>query len=175
MLAFAAGDASAFDALFARWAGPLLRYLARLVGDKAVAEELVQDSFLRMHRARSRYRPEARFSTWLYTIATNAARNELRRPFRRHKHDGEAIDTGEIAADGPATDARAGARLEGQAVMDCLGELPQRQREALLLVAEGLSYAEIADAQGATLSSVKAAVHRARGNLAERLAKRSEE
>ena len=84
------------------------------------------------------------------------------------------LETGDIAAGGPTTDAQAGARLEGRAVMDCLGELPARQREALLLVAEGLSYAEIAEVEGTTLSAVKAAVHRARGNLAGRLAKRSE-
>ncbi|NNL86478.1 MAG: sigma-70 family RNA polymerase sigma factor [Myxococcales bacterium] len=170
MLAFAGGDASAFERLFQRWAKPLLRYLERLVGDNAVAEELVQDSFLRLHRARDRYRPDARFSTWLYTIATNTARNELRRPFRRHPHDAEAVAMGTIASRVPAADTRAGARLEGRAVLERLELLPDRQREALLLVAEGLSYAEIAEAQGSSVSAVKASVHRARSKLADRLA-----
>jgi RNA polymerase sigma-70 factor (ECF subfamily) len=173
MLAFAGGDAGAFERLFQRWAKPLLRYLERLVGDNAVAEELVQDSFLRLHRARNRYRPNARFSTWLYTIATNTARNELRRPFRRHPHDAEAVERGAIASRAPAADAEAGARLEGRAVLERLAELPDRQREALLLVAEGLSYAEIAEAQGLSVSAVKASVHRARSNLADRLAQGS--
>jgi len=73
MLALRAGDASAFDALFVRWSGPLLRYVERMVRDAASAEELVQETFLRMYRARERYEPDARFSTWLYTIATRLA------------------------------------------------------------------------------------------------------
>ena len=65
-----------------RWAEPLLRYLERMVGDAATAEELVQESFLRVHGARDRYEPRARFSTFLYRIATNLALNELKRPRR---------------------------------------------------------------------------------------------
>ena len=87
MLAFQRGEEGAFDALFDRWATRLLRFLTRMVKDRAVAEELVQETFLRVHRARERYSPDAKFSTWLYTIAGNAARNELRRPFRRHVHE----------------------------------------------------------------------------------------
>lgn len=71
MVAFGAGDATAFDALFRRWSPRLLRYLERMVRDRALAEELLQEAFLRVHRARDRYRADARFSTWLYTIATN--------------------------------------------------------------------------------------------------------
>src|SRR5258705_13224774 len=87
MLAFAAGDEAAFAALFERWSRPLLRYLDRLVREAATAEELVQEAFVRVHRARESYRPEARFSTWLYRIATHLAWNELRRPRRRAPHD----------------------------------------------------------------------------------------
>src|SRR5262249_43130375 len=83
MLAFAAGDEAAFAALFERWSRPLLRYLERLVREAATAEELVQEAFVRVHRARQSYRPEARFSTWLFRIATHLAWNELRRPRRR--------------------------------------------------------------------------------------------
>ena len=64
MLAFCAGEEAAFDQLFRRWAGPLLRYLERMLGDGALAEELVQEAFLRVHGARDRYEPRARFSTW---------------------------------------------------------------------------------------------------------------
>ena len=89
MLAFRDGDEAAFDRLFRRWAGPLLRYLERMIGDGAVAEELVQETFFRVHRARARYESRARFSTWLYRIATNLAINELKRPRRRHVHQEE--------------------------------------------------------------------------------------
>src|SRR5262249_14428341 len=86
MLAFRSGDAAAFEALFRRWSAPLLRYLERMLRDATAAEDLVQEVFLRVHRARERYAAEARFSTWLYRIATNLALNELRRPRRRSPH-----------------------------------------------------------------------------------------
>jgi RNA polymerase sigma-70 factor (ECF subfamily) len=108
MLAFREGDVDAFDALFQRWAGPLLRYLERMLHDAAGAEDLVQEVFLRVHRARERYRPEARFSTWIFRIATNLALNELRRPRRRDPHASlDAEDGPEPSASGTATDDRA--------------------------------------------------------------------
>lgn len=173
MLAFRDGDDSAFDALFRRWAGPLLRYLERMVGDAASAEELVQDAFFRVHRARERYSPEARFSTWLYTIATNLARNELRRPARRRPHQSAQDEAGpevRLLAHGPPADDVAHARRVGESLEAALAQLPERQRAALWLSAvEGLSYAEVASALDTTEKSVKALVHRARATLAERL------
>ena len=67
MLAFRAGDDAALSELYRRWAGPLTRYLERMVRDRATAEELLQESFIRVHQARDRYEPEARFSTWLFS------------------------------------------------------------------------------------------------------------
>lgn len=170
MLAFQRGEEAAFDRLFERWAGRLLHFLERIVSSGAVAEELLQETFLRVHRARERYRPEARFSTWLYAIATNAARNELRRPFRRSPHDSlEAGRGGEPLAlpdDAPPTDDVVHARRVGEGVEAALRALPERQRAALWLCAvEGLSYAEIAEALQTTQKSVKALVHRARAAL----------
>src|SRR5262245_31646013 len=158
MLAFAAGDSSAFDALFERWSRPLLRYLERLVSETAIAEELVQEAFLRVHRARESYRPEARFSTWLYRIGTNLAWNELRRPRHRERH--ESADAGELA---PLADPRAAvdelvhARRVSRDVESALAELPERQRAALWLAAvEGQSYAEVAIALDSSEPAVKA-------------------
>ena len=179
MLAFRAGDDAAFDALFERWAGKLLRFLERMVKDEAIAEELVQETFLRVHRARSRYEPDAKFSTWLYTIASNVARNELRRPFRRAPHesadalgdDGRSI---ELAAEDAPVDEIVSARREGAEVEAALKRLPERQRAALWLAAvEGLPYGEVAAALETTESSVKALVHRARVALAEQLGERA--
>ena len=172
MLAFQRGEERAFDALFERWATRLLRFLQRMGKDPAVAEELVQETFLRVHRARGRYSPEARFSTWLYTIAGNAARNELRRPFRRHVHESaDAEREGaplELPAKGPPTDAVVHARRVGDTVEAALAHLPERQRAALWLCAvEGQSYAEIGEALETTEKSVKALVHRARVALAK--------
>ena len=108
MLAFCAGDGAAFDALFRRWAAPLLRYLERMLRDAAAAEELVQEVFLRVHGARERYQPQARFSTWLYRIATNLALNELRRPRRREPHASVDEPGGPaLAADGAGAGGRA--------------------------------------------------------------------
>ena len=174
MRAFREGDATAFDALFQRWSGRLLRYLERMVREPAVAEELVQETFLRVHRAREKWEPSARFSTWLYTIATNVALNELRRPFRRSPHESTDDDLAgsprELAAAGPPPDEVAHARRMGDAVETALAELPERQRAALWLTAvEGLSYAEVATSLETTPQSVKALVHRGRSALAERL------
>jgi RNA polymerase sigma-70 factor (ECF subfamily) len=171
MLAFQGGDERAFGALFERWGGRVLRFLERMVGEAGVAEDLVQETFLRVWRARERYQPEARFSTWLFTIAGNAARNELRRPFRRAAH--ESVDDDAegaplaLAADDPPSDELVDARRTGAGLEAALAELPERQREALWLRAvEGLSYAEVAEALATSEKSVKALIHRARVALA---------
>ncbi len=176
MLAFAGGDEAAFDALFDRWAARLLRFLERMVKDSAVAEELLQESFLRVHRAKARYRPDARFSTWLFTIAGNVARNELRRPFRRSPHEStERDDGGErpplvLVGEGPGVDGVVDARRQGAETLAALDRLPERQRAALWLASvEGLSYAEVATALETTPQSVKALVHRGRTALAREL------
>jgi len=178
MLAFCAGDAAAFETLFRRWAGPLLRYLERMLGEAGAAEELVQEAFLRVHRARASYRPDARFSSWLYRIGTNLALNELRRPARRAPHssvegteaDGEPLP----APTEPASEELVDARREVRALDRALRELPERQRAALWLVAvEGHSYAEVAGSLEISESAVKALVHRARTSLAAQLAAQS--
>jgi RNA polymerase sigma-70 factor (ECF subfamily) len=172
MLAFCEGDAAAFDALFRRWAAPLLRYLERMLRDAGAAEELVQEVFLRVHRARSSYRPEARFSTWLYRIATNLALNELRRPRRREPHASVEDENVEpLVAGGAASDELVEARRDVAAVDRALAAISERHRAALWLVAvEGLAYAEVADSLEISEQAVKALVHRARVSLAEQLA-----
>lgn len=168
MLAFCQGDDAAFDTLFQRWAGPLLRYLQRMLRDPATAEDLVQEAFLRVYRARERYQPDARFSTWLYRIATNLALNELRRPRRRDPHESlDAEGAAPLAAPAPDPDQRVDARRRAAALARSLDALPDRQRAALLLSAvEGRSYAEVAELLDVTEKAVKALVHRARASLA---------
>jgi RNA polymerase sigma-70 factor (ECF subfamily) len=171
MLAFRAGDASAFDTLFGRWAAPLLRYLQRMVRDTGVAEELVQEVFLRVHRSRERYSPDARFSTWLYRIATNLALNEIRRPRNRNVHQSaDADDAPPLRDSATPTDERVHSRQLAARLEIELAALPENQRAALwLAVVEGHSYAEVAETLGVTDKAVKALVHRARTALAERL------
>jgi RNA polymerase sigma-70 factor (ECF subfamily) len=171
MLAFREGDGAAFESLFRRWAAPLLRYLERMLRDAATAEELVQEVFLRVHRARDRYAPEARFSTWLYRIATNLALNELRRSRRRDPHQGMSDEGAQsLAAKTPAADDVVHARRLGEAALRELEALPERQRAALWLSAvEGLAYSEVAVILDASEKAVKALVHRARSALVEKL------
>ena len=171
MLAFRDGDAAAFDGLFQRWASPLLRYLERMLRDAAAAEDLVQEVFLRVHRARERYTPDARFSTWLYRIATNLALNELRRPRRRDPHQSTDEDGAVwLVSDASPTDEIVDARRRGEAALRELEALPERQRAALWLTAvEGLAYSEVAAALDVSEKAVKALVHRGRSALAEKL------
>jgi RNA polymerase sigma-70 factor (ECF subfamily) len=171
MLAFRDGDEAAFDQLFHRWAGPLLRYMERMVGDAATAEELVQEAFFRVHKAKERYEPKARFSTWLYRIATNLALNELKRPRRRHHHEEE--ENSVLVAKGPSSETQIDSHKMGGVVEEILHKLPERQRVALWLsAAEGHSYAEVAQILETTEKSVKALVHRGRTALIERLGSR---
>jgi RNA polymerase sigma-70 factor (ECF subfamily) len=174
MQAFCDGDDSRFDVLFRRWSGRVLRFLERMIPEPAVAEDLLQETFLRVHRARGRWEPSARFSTWLFTIATNLALNELRRPYRRSVHESADVESQgahrELVAEAPAVDEVAHARRLGDEVDRALESLPERQRAALWLTAvEGLSYAEVAASLGASPQSVKALVHRGRSTLAEQL------
>lgn len=179
MLALRAGDGSAFDALFARWSGPLLGYLARILRDAGAAEDLLQEVFLRVYRARARYQPDARFSTWLFTIATRLAWNELRRPRHRRPHESVEGDDERapirLVAEQSAADAVVDARRTARRVEEGFARLPERQRAALWLAAvEGLSYAEVAIALETTDKSVKALVHRARSALAAHVATQEE-
>lgn len=182
MLAFCAGDDSAFDPLFERWGGPLFHYLDRMLRDAGAAEELVQEAFLRVFSARDRYRPEARFSTWLYRIATNLALNELRRPRRSRPHTSsdETLDASasgsrsaplQLVSNAPDLDNQLDLRRRTGRVELALGQLPERQGMALWLSAvEGMSYAEVASVLETTEKSVKALVHRARVGLLDSLA-----
>ena len=86
MLAFRDGDAEALATLYGRWSGPLVRFLERLVRERATAEELMQETFVQIPGARDRYRPEARFSTWLFRIGRNLALNELDRARAKAPH-----------------------------------------------------------------------------------------
>src|SRR5882724_3756223 len=133
MLAYAAGDATAFDALYGRHKGPLFRFVLRSVKGRAQAEEIFQDVWMRAVEARSRYEPRAKFTTWLYTIA----HNRIVDYWRAKGLTLVPLDDGD---DGPVIDPPAGpsaephrraeARQTVARLLDALAALPAAQREA---------------------------------------------
>ena len=174
MLAFQQGDAAAFRALFERHARAMVAFCHHLVRDAARAEELAQDVFVKLHQARDRYRPSARFKTFLYRIASNHCLNELRRGehgARRAGERAEPPDPDSLPSRGASPEEAArGAALE-RAVSELLARLPEKQRAALVLCRlEGLSYEEIAEVLDTSVSAVKSLLHRATVAAADALA-----
>jgi RNA polymerase sigma-70 factor (ECF subfamily) len=168
MLAFQRGDEAAFRALYLRHARAMVGYCHRYVKDAARAEELAQDVFLKLYRVGDRYRPSARFKTFLYRVATNHCLNELRRGEYAARPAGpSASEDGTADLDALPSGAASplevteGHRVE-QAVAALLDRLPEKQRAALVLCRfEGLSYEEIAETLETSVSAVKSLVHRA--------------
>lgn len=175
MLAFQRGDAAAFRALFERYGRAMVAFCHRFVRDAARAEELAQDVFLKLHRSARSYRPAAGFRSYLYRIAANHCLNELRRgeygARREHERRLGPAEPDALPGSAPDPEEQArGAALE-RAVADLLGALPEKQRAAFVLCRfEGLSYEEIAETLGTTVSAVKSLVHRATVAAAEALA-----
>lgn len=158
MLRAAAGEVAAFEALVLRWEGPLYNFLLRFAGDEDLALEVRQETFLKAFAARRRYRPTAKFSTWLYTIALNAARSELRKRGTRAKHI--AVDAEELLRRVP--DARGNPLQEAEReelaalIEEALAALPPEQREVVVLRHfGGLSFPQIAQLLGCPLSTAK--------------------
>lgn len=175
MLAYRDGDESALQSLHARWAPRLLRYLERIVREPALAEELLQETFVRVLLARERYAPDARFSTWLFHIARNLACNERVRARSRHPHVSTDDGAGErpalvLVSPEPPAEVRLDLRREQERFARAFATLPERQQSALwLAVVEGQSHEEIARGLGSSVQSVKNLVHRARATLAARM------
>ncbi|MGC3999935.1 MAG: RNA polymerase sigma factor [Anaeromyxobacter sp.] len=177
MQAFQRGDEGAFRTLFERNARAMVAFCHHFVRDPARAEELAQDVFVNLYRARDRYRPTARFKTFLYRIAANHCLNELRRAEHAHRaepapgsEDGPPDPDGLASGGATPEEALAGAALE-RAVQRLLQQLPEKQRAALVLCRfEGLSYEEIAQVLDVTVPAVKSLVHRATVAAAQALA-----
>jgi RNA polymerase sigma-70 factor (ECF subfamily) len=174
MLAFQQGDAGAFRALFERHARAMVAFCNHFVRNPARAEELAQDVFVKLHESADRYRPTARFKTFLYRIASNHCLNELRRgehAVRRAGAEADPTDPDALPSrDASPEEAVRGAALE-RAVGELLARLPEKQRAALVLSRlEGLSYEEIAEVLGTSVSAVKSLVHRATVAAADALA-----
>jgi RNA polymerase sigma-70 factor, ECF subfamily len=172
MQSLAAGREFALDALINRHGARLFNYLTRYLGSHAEAEDCVQETFVRVYLHRARFRPAARFSTWLYTIATNRARN-MRRARRAECALDEiaSIDSLASMAD-PAAMAAEQMALQEQAeeVRQAVLALPEELRAPLVLFEfDNLSQAEIAEILGCTRKAVEVRIYRARQILRKAL------
>lgn len=156
-----AGNLAAFEALYDRHHRRVFTFLLRSLGERRAAEDLLQETFLRVFAHREEYRPTAAFKAWLFTIARNLLVDQLRQ--RSGSRDLESVENLEAVADPGATPLQqAEARELGERLQAAVLRLPPSQREVLLLSRfVGLSDAEIADIIGGPPGAVRVTLHRA--------------
>ena len=175
MLRVRQGDAGSFDELLRRYRTPLVKYFCRLVRDQALAEDLAQEAFLRVYKARHRYRPDARFTTWLYRIATNLALNAIRDGRDRRRQDGNGSgDDGEAPFE--FVDPRISVEQQlietdrSRMIREAIEALPENQRAAVILHKyQDVDYRQIAKVLKVSESAVKSLLFRAYETLRVRL------
>lgn len=174
MLQVSRGDLHAFESLVTKYQNSIQDFITRQIQDPAEAEDLAQKVFIQVFRAAKRYRPTAKFSTWLFTIARNLCLNEIR---RRSRKPSQALDlTPELTSEDKAqhhgvwsdespTQSLLRQELE-EKIEQVLAKLPELQRSALLLLdRQGMSYEEIGQTLGKSISATKSLIHRARETL----------
>lgn len=172
MLGVKAGDESSFELLLARYRTPLIHFLGRMVKDPAMAEDLAQEVFLRVYRARAGYKPSAKFTTWLFRIATNLALNAVRDE-RHRQHDVSIEQPGNRRAEDDSEPLEVADRRPG--IVEALVErdraafiqrailrLPEKQRAAVLMHKyHEMDYDQIAEALECSESALKSLLFRA--------------
>ena len=182
MLRVREGDNDSFRVLLEKHRNPLVHFLQRMVQDNGASEELAQEVFLRIYRSRSSYEPSAKFTTWMFRIASHLALNWLRD--ERHERAAERLDAGRSGEhkgeDLPARELRDLAPLVEQSMVnetrlqeirDSIAALPAKQRAAVLMHKyEEMGYSQIAQALETSESAVKSLLFRAYETLRARLA-----
>jgi len=181
MLQFQQGSTASFDTLVRRHQQHVANILYQFLGDRDEAEDLAIEVFLRVYEAKSRYRPEAKFTTWLYRIVRNLALNELRRRKRHHfislfHHtvNDQGEDEEELVAQLPHSGTTPQVQVEKneqhRLLRRAIDALPERQRLALSLWLEGeWSHKELAQILGCSIKSVERRLYWARKNLKQQL------
>lgn len=178
MLELKAGNMAGFDFLLQKYRKPIINFMYRMTHNQAVAEELAQEVFLRVYRSRETYRAEARFSTWLYRIATNLGVNHARDT--RHERSASTVYLDEADADSGTTPDVADATPDVEArllhderlaaIREHVMALPERQRMAVLMHKyEGLDYGQIGEVLKLSDSATKSLLFRAYQTLREKL------
>jgi RNA polymerase sigma-70 factor (ECF subfamily) len=178
MLDVKAGDDASFDLLLQKYRTPLVNFLYRMVRDTATAEDLAQEVFLRVYRAREQYSPSAKFTTWLFRIATNLALNSMRD--NRHRKMDVSIDATPVDEDLapmqlPAPEMRIDEHMierdRADFIRSAISALPEKQRVAVLLHKyEEMDYGEIAKILDCSESALKSLLFRAYETLRVQLA-----
>src|SRR6202165_3276225 len=169
------GDGTSFAALLEKHRAPVIHFLYRMVQDGPVSEELAQEVFLRVYRSRETYEPAAKFTTWLFRIATHLALNNLRDGKKEKGH--ESLDeellggfTRQVEDQQPTVEQRMVNQDRLQEVRNAITMLPPKQRAAVLMHKyEELEYAQIAGALGCSESALKSLLFRAYETLRARL------
>ncbi len=175
MLRIREGDQTSFALLLERHRRPVVHFLYRMVQNQAVSEELAQEVFLRVYRSRETYEPAAKFTTWLFRIATHLALNNLRDGKKEKGHeslDEELPDgfTRQVEDRQPTVEQRMVDQARLQEVRNAITMLPPKQRAAVLMHKyEELEYAQIAGALGCSESALKSLLFRAYETLRSRL------
>lgn len=172
MLRYAAGDARAFEELYERNRGALWRFIKRLVGEAVATDDVFQECWSRVIGSRERYRPTARFSTWLFRIAHNCCMDHWRQNGRRGAHETTDDDAIAATADVPARNPHeiALADEKSRRLVAALARLPEEQKLVFLLYVEGgLSLAEIAEQTGTGEETAKSRLRYAVARLKETL------
>jgi RNA polymerase sigma-70 factor, ECF subfamily len=178
MLRVAAGDESGLNYLVEKYHRPMIHFLFRMVRNQAIAEELAQEVFLRVYRSRASYRAEAKFSTWLYRIATNLAVNQARDT--KHERAAQTVyldspdaETGtipEVADDEPSVEQRLLRDERMAAIRRHVMALPERQRLAVVMHKyQGMDYRQIGEVLKLSESAIKSLLFRAYQTLRDKL------
>jgi len=172
--AFQNGEMKAYRLLVGRYKDPLMNYIFNFVNDVQVSEDILQETFLRLYKNKHYYKEVAKFSTWIYTIAGNLARTELRkkkrhRLFSIHNYMNEDKDF-EIVDDGLNPEQQTSSDMIQAEVKDAIQKLPDSFKEAVLLRdVQGLDYEEISEILKTPLGTVKSRINRGRARLAKML------
>ena len=174
MAAVAKGEKSAFDVIVKRHQSALINYFMRYSGNLDTAAELSQEVFLRIYKARKRYKPKAKFTTYLFTIAHNLAINELiakKKPDTKPIDNDEKIETLNTPDDNPEVETMA---IEtSETIKEAMMQLNPSERSAIILkYTQGMSYAEISKSTGRSVAGVESLLIRAKAKLKVELKKR---